>query len=137
MRKKQPEPGDISLSCTISQDAGAESQKPQEEELMGLSDGHWTRCMVCTAFPRDLLQKSSSSDASRGEGAGTWVKPMFPMVPHSSGLDIGHIHAGNREWVVVEDQSAPGKLVSTQWTDFESKRSVLEKGEANRQGWCW
>lgn len=58
---------------------------------MGLGDG-------CTAFPWDLLQNSSSSHASRGEGAGTWVKPMFPMAPHSSSLDTNNIHAGNREW---------------------------------------
>lgn len=88
---------------------------------MGLSDGHRTRCVVCTAFPWDLLPKSSSSNASGGEGAGTWVKPMFPMVPHSSSLDIGHIHAGNRGWVVLGDQSALGKPVGTQWMVSESK----------------
>lgn len=72
---------------------------------MDLSDGHWTCCMLCTAFPWDLLQKGSSSDTSRGEGAGTWVK--FPTAPHSSSLEI---QAGNREWWCW-DQPALGKLV--------------------------
>ena len=89
-------------------------------------DGHAAGCVRDP--PWDLLQKSFSSTAGGGEGAGAGVKPTFPNVPHSTNVDIGHGRAGNRERVVLGDKPALGKPHRHPTGIFLSWRSLLEEG---------
>lgn len=112
--KKQPELWKKSVCAPLS--AGLqgllEGEPPGRSWWVSVvgtgEDGQAERCIW--DHPRHLLQRSSSSHTGGGEGAGDGVKPMSPIIPHSTDWDISGGHAGNGERVLPGDETALGKL---------------------------